>query len=404
MIIMTKATSQITTSSTLNVLTSSSSNSNIKNLCVNLSFAASSGIITLISSITGIMQISNYQVLGKYQSTQAIAMIGITVNSISMDINKIQFKPSLYYVGNCSSYLFSNVVSNLFTFFQNNIAIILGNCDSYQTFGSTSSSSSNIYQFGGIISNLGINSKITIINYLADCYKTFSTKYVSKSGIIIGQIESNTSNIMISNLCIQLQISSTTIYNMFGLLGSCYGNSSLQQVSIIISVKGSQFQSFGLIGQQSNSNYSEIVNLYASVTVQQDIISSLVSVIFGLMQSSYCSIQNVSVVNSNLIAQYFVGGYIGVCASYTTIYNSFISQTSLSGENNIGGYFGYFPSSAFTVKIHYSKLDQIRISGSHDIDIVFGGIAGVPIFVGSYSSQIYVNDVLQSDCPNLTSC
>ncbi|CAL6094861.1 Hypothetical_protein [Hexamita inflata] len=116
--IVSRSGSQLTvnTNSQLNILTSSPVSAVINNLLVNLSFASSAGNITLINNINGVFNISGYQVLGDYSSTLTVAMVGINVQTATINLNQVSFKPNTFNVGNASSYLFGNSVSGASSF------------------------------------------------------------------------------------------------------------------------------------------------------------------------------------------------------------------------------------------------------------------------------------------------
>ncbi|CAL6000824.1 Hypothetical_protein [Hexamita inflata] len=81
--IISKSESQITqaVNTQLNIISPQTTSAVISNLQLNLSFAPSSGIITLIASIIGVFNITNCHVLGVYCSTLTVAMIGLIVSS-----------------------------------------------------------------------------------------------------------------------------------------------------------------------------------------------------------------------------------------------------------------------------------------------------------------------------------
>ncbi|CAL6036926.1 Hypothetical_protein [Hexamita inflata] len=114
----------------LNILTPSSSSANITNLLVNLSYAPSSGNITLVSNINGVLNVQGYQVLGTYTSTGTVTMIGLNINSATVIVNKVSFKPTAFNVGNWSSYLFGKATT-MSTILICYFAVIIGNNSNY---------------------------------------------------------------------------------------------------------------------------------------------------------------------------------------------------------------------------------------------------------------------------------
>ncbi|CAL6006436.1 Hypothetical_protein [Hexamita inflata] len=213
----------------LNILGQSLSSATINNLLVNLNFAPSSGNITLVDTISGSFQITGYQVLGEYNSSQTVVMISILVNAATVIANQINFRPSVYNVGNCSSYLFSIAFSTSMIIISN-VAIITGNSSNFQLLGSISTSSSIFYQFGGIVSLINGASTININYVIFDSFSQFSSGYVSKSGFLIGNANSASYTITINNVCLQQNMTSAKEFNNFGLIGSNLGTSTFKML------------------------------------------------------------------------------------------------------------------------------------------------------------------------------
>ncbi|CAL6051833.1 Hypothetical_protein [Hexamita inflata] len=189
MSVVSKFGSAITVSSYINILVYTLSNTNISTLLVNLNFSMSSGSIVLINTVSGVINITGYQVLGTYQSTNIVAMIAKTIFAIG-NIIQVSFKPTVYNVGNCSSYFFGTAASAEFTV--SNVAIVIGNNSNQQVLTS-SSSGSYYWQFGGIVANILQTSKITISNGITDCYQQINTDITEFSGFIIGHGQNATS-------------------------------------------------------------------------------------------------------------------------------------------------------------------------------------------------------------------
>ncbi|CAL6067013.1 Conserved_hypothetical protein [Hexamita inflata] len=256
--IISRPGSQLTVNSAqvLNILTASSRSTNITNLFVCLSFAPSSGNITLINNINGVFNVSGYQVLGTYISTGAVSMIGLKIDSATVNVNQVSFKPTAFNVGNCSSYLFGNVATTS-TIQINNFAVILGNSSNFLLLGSisTTSYSSNFYIFGGLIAFINSNSVVNINNIILDSYQRFSSEYVSYSGFLVGNSSTPGSSITIQNVCLQQNSTgSTTKFFFVGLIGQNCGHSSVRNTSVSFAVQGTYFNSFGIIGfQKANS-------------------------------------------------------------------------------------------------------------------------------------------------------
>ncbi|CAL6040536.1 Conserved_hypothetical protein [Hexamita inflata] len=403
--IISRSGSQLTVDTVqLNILSSSSTTANITNLLVNLSFAPSSGNVTLINNINGVMNISGYEILGSFVSTGTVAMIGINVNATTINVNKVSFQPILYNVGNSSSYFFGISISTC-TFTINNIAIILGNSSNFLLLGSIPSNSSSQYQFGGIISYAQGNSIIVVDNLVLDCYQELSTNYVKYSGFIIGYIYtlSIQSSVTIKNVCLQQNMTSTTIQFMrLGLIGQISGNISIQNTQVAFSVQSAKLSYFGIIGYQAGSSLNaEVINLINSVNVSSSL-GNYVSSIFGLSYGQNYTVKNTTVVGSNIQGESYVSGFFGCLSlnSNITILNSTISKTNISGQTYVGGFMGYSYSTIYLIN---SKIQFVRLSGQSDyVGVIIGLNYGQQSFTDSSSSSNYVNGVLQNDCAVLS--
>ncbi|CAL5972320.1 Conserved_hypothetical protein [Hexamita inflata] len=402
--IISRPGSQLTVNTVqLNILSSSSTSANITNLLVNLSFAPSSGNITLINNINGIMNISEYQILGSYLSTGTVSLIGINVNAETINVNQVNFQPIQYSVGNSSSYLFSSSIYSTSTFTINNIAIILGNSSNLYLLSSILSNYSSQYQFGGIITNVQGNSIIVVNNLILDSYQKFSTSYVGYSGFLIGYVQSSQSSVTIKNVCLQQNMTSTTIlFQKFGLIGCNSGNISIQNAYVAFSVQSASLTYFGIIGYQSGSSLNaEVINLINSVNLSSNS-GNFVSSIFGFSEGENYTVNNTTIVGSNVQGYLYVGGFFSYqySNSIITILNSTISKTNISGQAKVGGFVGL---SHFTFNLINSKIQFVRLSGSDYFGVVVGyNSGGSYSFTGSSSSSNYVNGVLQNDCAVLS--
>ncbi|CAL5970299.1 Conserved_hypothetical protein [Hexamita inflata] len=388
----------------LNILTASTINANITNMLVNLTFAPSSGNITLVSEIQGVFNISGYQVFGTIVSTQTVAMVGINLNNAIIIVNYINFKPSVYNVGNVSSYLFSYAVTSTNQIKISNFAVIIGNSSNYQILGSISTQNSynNYYIFGGIISHIDDNSTVSVNNVILDSYQKFSSSYVSQSGFLVGFVQSTSSSVTIINVCMQQQMTSTTLeFTQFAIFGDIFGAISIQQVSLVFFAQGAQFFCFGIIGIQTNLQ-AEVINLRTSVRFSLGLSCNSIGSIFGyIRQTQNCSIFNVSVVG-NINAGSCIGGLIGFqyTNTKTTIQNSTVSKINIYGSSYIGGFVGYCYTTILLIK---SNINAVYLSGQTDIGIVVGfNSDGGYSFSGSSSAQNYINGVKQTDCAVLS--
>ncbi|CAL6105807.1 Hypothetical_protein [Hexamita inflata] len=403
--IISKSNCKLTVNGQLNILTSQFINANITNLLVNLSFASSTGNITLINNINSVLNISGYQVLGSYISTGTVAMIGITLNSATINVNMISLKLTEFNVGNCSSYLFGNAITTKSVVSINNFAIILGNSLNYILFSSISTldKNNNYYLFGGTVAYINSNSVLSVNNMIVDSYQHFSTSFVSNSGFLVGYIDQTLNILNIQNICMQQIVTSISQqFNYCGLIGRSNGQiTSIHNASITFQVQASYFHCFGIIGLQVTSSiYAEIVNIRTFVSFNFTTGSYLGS-IFGAEESQNCTIQNTTVIEGNIsFGSDRVGGFSGDFYQNATIYNSTVQKLNISGTGNVGGFTGF--CYLCTLYLINSKIQYVRISGSSGVGIVSGANSGNVYISNSSSIQNLVNNVQRSDCAVLS--
>ncbi|CAL6025510.1 Conserved_hypothetical protein [Hexamita inflata] len=384
----------------LSILMQSSTNVNIQNLLVNLTFAPSNGNISLISCIKGVSNISGYQILGNYVSTQTVAMIGLNIDTATIIVNQVCFKPQQYNVGNGSSFLFGNAIATISTIQIYNFAVILGNSTNFLLLGtiSTSSQNSDYYMFGGIIAYVNSNSIVNVYNVILDSFQKFTSIYVSYSGILVGYMQQVSSSVSLENVCLQQNITSTTLlFQFYGLIGFNFGNSSITNASIIFSLQASQFWCLGIIGIIHHSLNAEVINLKTSVHFSSNS-GNFVGAIIGADQAQNCSVENTIIIGNINSGSICVGGISGSLYIYSnmTVQNSSISQFSINGSTMIGGFIGHCYSTLYLIN---SKIYFISLSGSNQIGIIVGqSDEGVYLFSGSSSSSNHINNILQSDC------
>ncbi|CAL6114211.1 Conserved_hypothetical protein [Hexamita inflata] len=423
----------VKTNSQLNIISNSPVGAVINNLLVNLSFTSSNGNITLINNINGVFNISRYQVLGDYISTLTVAMIGINVQTATINLNQVNFKPNTYNVGNMSSYLFGNSVSGANTFTINHLAIIIGNSSNFLLLGSISTNSSNRYRFGGIIAYINAASSINVNSVILDSYQKFSTGYVGESGCLVGYVQFSSSNVTIKNVCLQQNMTSITFgFSSFGLIGYNAGNISIQNASVTFSVQASEFYNFGIVGYQSSSSlYAEVINLRTSVSVSSRG-GQMVGSVFGYEGANNCSVQNASMVGGNISSVRYVGGIIGIqyLDANATILNSSVQNQNVFGSNSVSGIIGWQSSGNATIldssvqnsnvsgsdfvggiigrcqyKLYLTdvQIKFVRIIGYSDSGVVVGkNDGGTYSFITSTAFQNYINGVLQTDCASLS--
>ncbi|CAL6097846.1 Conserved_hypothetical protein [Hexamita inflata] len=389
------------TTGVLNILQQNSNNTNIQNLLVNFTFTLQNGNITLINSMSGMQNITNYQISGLYQSYKCISLISLITSSTTIIVNNLNFQPSIFRVGNYSSYLLSSVNQSAITL--NNIAIIIGNISKFQELISKSYQSN--YNFGGIITYL--NGTCVNINFIiSSCYHNISTAFLQNSGFLIGYAQGNTSNVTIANACMQYEFISPAYYNRFGIIGMIDSNLSFSEAQISVVGQLTQYETFGIIGHQTKlSNLSQINNLYVVLNIQSNLSNpgnhTGIGPLFGANFAKVNQIHNTLVNNSNVCSYYYNGGLMGTL-SYTTaelqnITVQFVNMTNFGFGS--GGLLGYAYNSIITIS--NTTINSIRISGPNGNGIVLGFNQGGNTFKIQNSKSIgsnYINKVLKANC------
>ncbi|CAL6113011.1 Conserved_hypothetical protein [Hexamita inflata] len=422
-----------------NILLQQSTQTNISNLLINLSFATPQfyGLITLIGSISGVASINKYQISGIYQSSGMVALISIKVNSSTITISHINFMPTTYTVGNCSSYLLSNITNCVVNI--SFITIQIGNIANQKLINAISYSSS-FYQFGGLISSFS-NISAIIIQILSDNVQKFSQQNVANSGLLIGQSYNSNNIFVIQNLCLQQLLVSNTRLDTFGIIGQYNGNISLQQCQITFNVSGT-LAIFGLIGKlQSQCNYSEIQNIVTTVNTLGEFRSTISSALIGYQMSKNCSIQHILVNNSNIQLLYYSAGIIGIATfkqilvinevnisncnfisknqgsgqtsagligmteqSTLSVQNTFICNVSIiSVDKASGGILGHISDSV--VNIINSNISTVNLTSGSYVGIVIGYSRTNNSFDITNSKSLgtnYINNIKQSNCASIT--
>ncbi|CAL6110268.1 Hypothetical_protein [Hexamita inflata] len=390
--------------SQLNILIQSSSSVSIINLLINLSFATSDGNITLINNIGGVLNISGYQIIGQYQSSKTVTMIGRSISSTSSYIRLVSFNPDLYNVGPDSSYLLGYAVDSTFNI--QGIAIVLGNNTNYQI---ATTSLSILYPFGGIITNMGSSTQVTIQKVILNCYQKFNTDQLTNFGFLVGQSSMVATTLYISNVCFQ-QVAdctrATTKVYYSGLIGQAYGTVSLQSLSLQLSIPAVFIQYVGIVGMlNSNCPIVEVINMKASVNVSSTS-NRYLGALFGYQTGKNCTVLNTSISNSSLSSATFVGGIIGYVQSINqTIYNTTLFQSNVTGTATyIGGFVGQCYSTKLTITS--STISSIRVTGTTSLGIIIGGQSGTgntqTITSSASIGSNYANAVLLANCVSLT--
>ncbi|CAL6024272.1 Conserved_hypothetical protein [Hexamita inflata] len=393
MSITSKYGSSITNSGDINILLPSSENTNINNLLINLTFIRSQGNITLINSISGVVHINGYQILGSYESSGTVTLLTYKLNQSNTIINNVNFIPILYNVGNLSSYLISNIDQNQINF--NNISVMIGNSSYLPICNSIVSNGTNNYRFGGLI-NMITNTNISLKTLIFDSYLTQSTKQSLYNGLLFGEAD-KTNSINIEKICQFTQFEmTTTSFGCFGLVGTVQGNFSLQQCQLHIILTNGTLENVGVVGylqSQAFAIFNAISDSFGKLGL------------LGYAYKSVSTFRNVLLNNSKIQSQYSTGGFVGQLWSATiqiengTIQFSNISATKSGSAALVGNALG--SSSISTTLL---ELKNISILSSTAVGYILGANQGQTTFKvqGKTTGANFINGVSQINCAAFT--
>ncbi|CAL6058909.1 Hypothetical_protein [Hexamita inflata] len=345
------------------------------------SIRSSYGNISLIGSQNGSLNIRNYQVAGTYYSKQCMSLCVLNSYQAQISITNVNYKPNYYTFGNQSSYLFAYVSNSSVQIKQLVLSVGSSSVNSLQT--TQTSTNSNQFQYGGIITQINASSVI-IHNSAVQAHLKQTTNYLNSSGMIVGS--SNFSIISINNLCAFEQTTfSNSVVNLSGLFGAIGGKISFMNVKINYSASGNGlFSNFGIIGvltvdctvglfnnlqinylSTQKSSYSDneinIAALIGSCNAKQVLLNqsnfqsnisaaSDVSVVCGYQNSSF-SINNIEIINSNVISlssvSSSIGGGVFGCIDGISIKLNYLQivinmrSLSINSESYCSGILGY---------------------------------------------------------------
>ncbi|CAL6065202.1 Conserved_hypothetical protein [Hexamita inflata] len=378
-------TLSINSGKALSIISNTTTDSQIKNLLINLTFSQSSqGQISLIFKIVDLFNINGYQIFGSIISKECIGLIANTINNSIIFVKNLKINLHVFQVGNQSSYLISQVINSNATFnhiivgFDNIINIII----------SISSTSNNKVNFGGLVCFTN-TSQISIYDIQLMQHETWSTDYVQNTGLLVGQIINNISSVSISSICINYNlITEDTNFNIFGIIGQTDGYLAVINSNINILFSKGLFNGLGLIcGHITQFNsYAKIQQIYICLKMSEND-GEVTSAIVGFQDSNYCNIKEIEIFNSSLYGAYILGYVCALVSGKVNIYTIQIQQSNISvysqynrtyGGGNIG-----FMNSNTQIVVQYSKFfNSVIAARSQQVDAHVGGILG---FQSSYS-------------------
>ncbi|CAL6099372.1 Conserved_hypothetical protein [Hexamita inflata] len=375
------------------------SNANIQNLLLNLLFSLSNGNITLINNISGTLNLSNYQILGKYQSYKCIALLSLNTISASIFINNLNIMPEIFKVGSLSSYLFSNVSQSSIQFI--NISILTGEMSNYQQLVSESTVSQ--YNFGGLVTHQ-VETTVNISYLISSCYQNYDTENIQSSGMLIGYAQQKMNNITIISICIQWIFSSSATYIYYiGVVGESDGDISFQKSQIILN-SSSSVCVYGLIGYSSSTSTSSEVKTITITLIQSQSSGNNIGSIFGVNYGVNVIISDIQLRNSSIQSNLYTGGIVGQISYGNTIFSNItVKFSNISNQDQFAG--GLVGFSSNQVSIINVVLNNVRIIASRYVGLFFGGCGKSPDLIQNLKSIgiNYINAQLQNNCDNFSS-
>ncbi|CAL6085260.1 Conserved_hypothetical protein [Hexamita inflata] len=372
----------------LNILQTQSVNTNIKDMKVNLDVESSTGNLGLIGSLTGQMNIINYDIFGTYETQGSISMGASTLSSSNVMIKHLNFAPLQYVYGNQSSYLFRFVIMCNIEITRSVIRI--GNINQQLAMGSISSTINSQQEFGGLILQM-TSTKLLFAEIFYSSNLTCTTQYMTKSGLLLGITTSMTSQIMFYGICIQVFLNASTNFNTFGIFGQVDGNITFRQSDINIDFQNSATVNiYGIFGQITvQSIYSSFSDLTINQQINQSPGGNNAGLV-GLLYSLTSNIQNISLSNSMYNNTCYGGGLLGIAKSNVSLSHIQIHNLTINSTGNSGTIIG---QSVITVYMQNIIVDSALIESTQ---YVGGFIAFSDSNIYLYNSKVTNTTVISS--------
>ncbi|CAL6038993.1 Conserved_hypothetical protein [Hexamita inflata] len=365
----------------LNILQTQSINTNIKDMKVNLDVEASTGNLGLIGSLTGQMNIINYEVSGTYETQGSMSLGASILSSSKVIVKHVNFAPKSYFYGNQSSYLFRIVSSSNVEI--SRCALSIGEEANKQNLGQVTSTNSLYQQFGGLVAQMTSSTLIVAeITYIS--YFTCSTEYMMKSGLLLGISNSASSRISFNKICVSTIIDANTTFIGFGIIGIVNGNITIQQGNINFYISSLSVTNFGVIGNVTSS--SQISSIFDLQLTYQIYCTSggIISALIGQIQSQISKFLKIQLNNSITNQTGVFGGFIAVTKSSVSITDCTIYNISILTTGNSGAVTG---QSSINMIIYNILIMNCQINSSSFV----GGI------VGSSDSDITLENGISSN-------
>ncbi|CAL6075283.1 Hypothetical_protein [Hexamita inflata] len=383
--------SLITVNSTFkfNVLQQKSTSVIVNNLLLNLTFNQTSvGSIGLFGTVNGTMNLTNYSVVGVYQSSGCVALGAVFVTSSVVFVTNLSFAPSVYNIGNQSSFLIS--ASNTSSIVLDDLSIVLGNMTNPLQFSLVFTNTNYFCQFGGLVTQLN-SSTLNVSDLLYNAKQLYKVYYMYNSGLLLGLANKSANNVTIQRICFAQVLKSQTQFSQFGLVGVFEGNITFVDSSILFNLMNSDVFSYvGTIGSVSTlCLFTYTSNLNVSFVVN-DNLGSYVSGLIAFHNSPNCTIMNTTVSNSSVSSASYSAGFIAYCQSVVVIkFSSVVSSNVTSGTYAAG--FIAFAYSNITIINCSTQSSLVNTAAAH-ASAVLGQVQGSSL-VNLQNSLILNNSI-----------
>ncbi|CAL6116081.1 Hypothetical_protein [Hexamita inflata] len=282
----------------LSLLQINSIESIISHLSLNLSCDTfSSGSIYLIKNMKGTLNIQSYQVFGSYFSSNSIALISYYVLLSQVSVKYLVFDLVNFTTGNCSSYLIFNTVTSKIRI--QSMQLLQQYLNQYNIISTISSSSTNQFQFGGVVTS-STDSQININDITLSLNDIWKTQFVYSSGQLIGEIIGNYSSTSIKQLCFRYSLDSQgTNFSQFGSIGQIEGKFVMNQANIQYQTIQGIFNEFAIIGITNTQSWVQLYNFDIQL-IMNDNAGLNVSALVGYQMALNWSIYEIYINNSQI--------------------------------------------------------------------------------------------------------
>ncbi|CAL6020607.1 Hypothetical_protein [Hexamita inflata] len=390
-----------------NVLQSVSKGTHLVNFLLNLTILNSQASLCLIGSLSEYLIVKGYQVCGQYQSTNLVALGCFSSNASIIKVSQLNVMPSVFEVGNQSSFLFSSVNASTVDLLR--IHITQGAAASLVTRTTIATSNVTYFQFGGLVSQIS-NSSIIISQLASLSYVKYGTQFVNTSGALVGVFQSpkalcSVSTVNITGLVSGTSAASLLLTNQSGVVGTVSGNVTFSNSFFSLRSDFCSLNSFGLVGVtdvNSQLSYFDSIQIQLIMSSNKgDNASSLI----GVSNSARCTVYLVQLFNSSIFSAWYAGGFISVSNSIIKFSNCSIIFTKVSAATSAqscyAGGLASFSQQLSAVNVSISS-SQFFSSSYSSFESFAGSISGRSSFLQVNNLSLLFSGVFSSSARSIS--